>query len=236
MTSWPNSTDHVQEVIHLPLGRANYARVYALQHLLHSLRCRDEIEDTVITVEHDPVFTIGRSGSRANIRISEEQLRSERIPVYDVERGGDITYHGPGQLVVYPIIDLRNYGRDIKHYISRLEQGIIDLLAAFGVTAVCRPGSPGVWVEERKIASIGVSVHHWVTEHGLALNIDVSRDHFTMINPCGMSIEMVSLADLMPVSPEITEVTTRLLTCMAALFNWNIKADNAKRYWEKLDE
>lgn len=235
MISLPNSIDHSRRVIHLALGRAEYGRTHELQHLLHSMRCRDEVEDTVVTVEHDPVFTIGRSGSRGNIRISEEELQSKGIPVYDIERGGDITYHGPGQLVVYPIINLRSYNRDIKRYISRLEQATIDLLAEYGVHGVRKAGLPGVWIDDRKIASIGVSVRHWVTEHGLALNIGVSRDHFAMINPCGMSIEMISLRDLVAPPPGMAEVQERLLKHMEAVFNWNITSGDPGYYWERLN-
>lgn len=233
--SLPNSTDHWQQVVHLALGRAEYARTHELQRLLHSMRCRGEIGDTVITVEHDPVFTIGRSGSRSNIRISEEELQSEGIPVYDIERGGDITYHGPGQLVVYPIIDLRSYGRDIKKYINRLEQAMIGLLTEFSLHAVRRAGLPGVWIDDRKIASIGVSVRHWVTEHGLALNISVNSDHFAMINPCGMSIEMISLCDLVAPAPGMAEVEGRLLKHMEAVFDWNIALGDPEYYWERLN-
>ena len=235
----------MRRVIHLALGRTDYARAYALQHELHRMRCQGVIGDVLITVEHDPVFTIGRSGSRTNIRVSEQERERAGIPVYEIERGGDITYHGPGQLVCYPIIDLRDYGRDIKRYITSLEQAMIDLCADWNVSADRRTGYPGVWVGERKIASIGVSVRHWVTQHGLAFNVDVNKEHFAMINPCGLPIEMVSLVDLPSddvVSEEVASeegtmqyVTERLLEHMKSIFGWDIAAQDPNEYWRKLD-
>lgn len=199
------------------------------------MRCQGEIGDSLITVEHDPVFTIGRSGSRRNILVSEQERERAGIPVYEIERGGDITYHGPGQLVCYPIIDLRDYGRDIKRYINSLEQAMIDLCADYGVEATRRAGYPGVWVGERKIASIGVSVRHWVTMHGLAFNIDVNKEHFAMINPCGLPIEMASLVDLVSDDLSMGRVTEGLLKHMKSIFGWDIVDQEASKYWRSLN-
>ncbi|MCD6135217.1 lipoyl(octanoyl) transferase LipB [Candidatus Bipolaricaulota bacterium] len=225
----------MKRVIHLPLGRADYARTYALQQQLQRMRQDGEIGDVVITVEHNPVFTIGRSGSRTNIRVSEQERERSGIPVYEIDRGGDITYHGPGQLVCYPIIDLRGYRRDIKWYIASLEQGMIDLCADLGVAAKRRAGYPGVWVGERKIASIGVSVRHWVTMHGLAFNVDVNREHFAMIDPCGLPIEMASLVDLVSDDLSMGRVTEGLLKHMKSIFGWDIVDQEAGKYWRSLD-
>ncbi len=225
----------MKRVIHLPLGRADYARTYALQQQLQRMRQDGEIGDVVITVEHNPVFTIGRNGSRTNIRVSEQERERSGIPVYEIDRGGDITYHGPGQLVCYPIIDLRGYRRDIKWYIASLEQGMIDLCADLGVAAKRRAGYPGVWVGERKIASIGVSVRHWVTMHGLAFNVDVNREHFAMIDPCGLPIEMASLVDLVSNDLSMTRVTEGLLKHMKSIFGWDIVDEEAGTYWRSLD-
>ena len=225
----------MKRVIHLPLGRADYARTYALQQQLQRMRQDGEIGDVVITVEHNPVFTIGRSGSRTNIRVSEQERERSGIPVYEIDRGGDITYHGPGQLVCYPIIDLRGYRRDIKWYIASLEQGMIDLCADLGVAAKRRAGYPGVWVGERKIASIGVSVRHWVTMHGLAFNVDVNREHFAMIDPCGLPIEMASLVDLVSDDLSMARVTEGLLKHMKSIFGWDIVDEEAGTYWRSLD-
>ena len=200
------------------------------------MRRSGQIGDILITVEHDPVFTIGRGGSRTNIRVSEQERERAGIPVYDIERGGDITYHGPGQLVCYPIIDLRDYGRDIKRYITSLEQAMIDLCADYGVEAARRVGYPGVWVGERKIGSIGVSVRHWVSMHGLAFNIDVNKEHFAMINPCGLLIEMVSLVDLAEDGVAMDRATDGLLKHMKSIFGWDdIVTQDPNEYLRRLD-
>jgi len=234
MSSWLKSTD-TRIVTHLPIGRADYASVYLLQRQLHDLRAEGKIRDTVITVEHDPVFTIGRSGSVENILVPPEILEQEGITVYEVERGGDITYHGPGQLVVYPIIDLRNQGHDLRRYIRNLEQGVIDLLAGFGIKGTRRSGFPGVWVGARKIASVGVYVKHWVTRHGLALNVAVNREHFGMINPCGLPIEVTSLDELTGETYPLDDIAQQLLSKMGSLFDWQFVEEDPGPYWKGVE-
>ena len=231
MSSWLKSTD-TQIATHLPLGRADYASVYLLQRHLHDLRVAGKIPDTIITVEHEPVFTIGRSGSPQNILVPPEILEREGIKVYEVERGGDITYHGPGQLVVYPIIDLRDQGHDLRRYIRNLEQGVIDLLRDFGIAADRRPGFPGVWVGARKIASVGVYVKHWVTRHGLALNVAVNKTHFGMIYPCGLPIEVTSIDELTGTVYPLPEVEERLLAKLGGLFHWQFVKGDPAAYWK----
>ena len=225
MTSWLGSTDDGTggtRAVHLPLGREAYQATHERQLRLHALRVQGAIPDTVLSVEHDPVFTIGRRGSQENLLVPPETLRREGIAVYDVERGGDITYHGPGQVVLYPIVDLRGHGRDLARYVRNLEQTVIDFLAAVEVTAQRRAGLPGVWVGERKIAAVGVHVKRWVTLHGLALNVRVNPEHFAMINPCGLRIEVVSLDDLVLRRYSLDEVVSGLLGAMSPLFGWRI--------------
>ena len=230
MTSWLKSREKASEAVHLALGRAGYADSYRLQHQLHALRCQGKIPDIVLTVVHDPVFTIGRSGSRANILVSSEVLAEEGISVYEVERGGGITYHGPGQLVVYPIIDLREQGRDLKRYIRNLEQAVIDCLEELGIAGTRRSEFPGVWVDGRKIASVGVYVKHWVTLHGLAMNVAVNKAHFGLINPCGMEIEVVSLSDLSQETVSLKQVVAVLLSKMEPLFGWEFAEREVKEF------
>ena len=226
MNSWPRSGSLDLPAIHLPLGRLDYSTADRLQKRLHGLRCQGSIPDTIITVEHNAVFTIGRSGSKANLIASPYLMQKEGIGVYSVDRGGDITYHGPGQLVMYPIVDLRRHGSDLHAYVNRLEQGTIDYLAEEGVTARRRPGYPGVWVNSRKIASLGVYVKRWVTRHGLALNIKTNKKHFSMIRPCGMDIETVCLDELIDHTPSLSVAAEGLVDQMKRLFGWQIeKAD-----------
>lgn len=232
MTSWPRSSEGTLAAVHLPLGRADYAATYHLQRRLHALRSQGAIADTVLTVEHNPVFTIGRSGSAKNILAPPEVLESEGILVYQIERGGNITYHGPGQLVVYPIVNLRDQGRDLKRYIRNLEQAVIDFLGDVGVEGRRHPDFPGVWVGPCKIASVGVYVKNWVTRHGLALNIRVNKAHFGMINPCGMEIEVVSLDELSEQAYSLEEVAADLLAKMEPLFGWHLTEGDPERFWE----
>lgn len=234
MTSSPRSTDGEIAAVHLPLGRRDYAATHELQRRLHALRLQGQITDVILSVEHDPVFTIGRSGSRRNLLVGPDVLERDGISLHDVERGGDITYHGPGQVVLYPIVNLRDQGRDLGLYVRNLEQGVIDFLARVGVAAARRPGLPGVWVGERKIAAVGVHVRRWVTLHGLALNVRVNKGHFAMINPCGMRIEVVSLDDLVERRYSLPEVASGLLAAMEARFRWRVVDEDPARYLEGL--
>jgi len=226
----------MKQINHLPLKHEQYSTSYTLQHKLHKMRCQGDIGDTLITVEHNPVFTIGRSGSRSNILVSEQEITQSGIEIYEIERGGDITYHGPGQLVCYPIIDLRAYGKDIKRYISCLEQALIDMCLDYDIKASRRTGYPGVWIGGRKIASIGVAVRHWVTMHGLALNVNVEKAHFEMIKPCGLPIQMVSLTELTGQPVTLEEVIRRLLRHMGFIFGWDIVDLDGSLYWRLLHE
>ena len=213
----PNSV-----IRHLPLGRADYGQTLTLQRALHAKRCAGKIADLAISVEHNPVFTIGRSGSRDNVLVPKGVLQEQGIEVYEVERGGDITYHGPGQLVVYPILDLRGFGKDIHRFVRLLEEAIIRTLNGQDIDCGRRGGFPGVWVGKQKIASIGVYVKNWVTYHGLALNVDVNQDHFQMIRPCGLTVKTVSLNDLSEPAVSIRGVCSLLMNELANLLEREI--------------
>ena len=183
-----------------------YDAALDVQRRSHALRAAGRIRDVLFSVEHEPVFTCGRSADRGSFRVSPEAVARAGIAVRDVERGGGVTYHGPGQLVVYPILDLRARGRDVKGHVARLEAAGLRTLAAFGVDAGRRDGLPGVWTARGKIASVGVYVRRWVTMHGLALNVAVDRAHFAMIDPCGLPVQAVSMADELGVAPAVAEV------------------------------
>jgi lipoate-protein ligase B len=149
---------------------------------------------TLITCEHPPVITYGRRSNRMNILADEATLKRAEVSVCFADRGGDVTFHGPGQLVLYPIIDLREHGKDLDFYLRCLEQAVIDALRQnFGLNAYRRAYQTGVWVGPSKVASIGVGVKHWVTYHGLAVNIMTNMDYFRLIRPCGMDVQMGSL-------------------------------------------
>ncbi|MBE0636391.1 lipoyl(octanoyl) transferase LipB [Candidatus Bipolaricaulota bacterium] len=213
----PNST-----IGHVALGHGDYGDVLALQRTLHAKRCAGELGDLLLSVEHNPVFTLGRSGMHDHILVAEDTLKQQGIQIHEIERGGDITYHGPGQLVVYPIFDLRGFGKDIHRFIWSLEEAIIQTLSELGIGSARNDGFPGVWVGARKIASIGVYVKNWVTYHGLALNVDVNQAHFRMIRPCGLSIETVSLNDIRDLHMSVAEVGAIVVRQLGALLEKDI--------------
>jgi lipoate-protein ligase B len=218
------SSNPDRRALHLSLGRADYAWTLDLQRTLHARRRAGAVPDVVITVEHNPVITFGRTGSHEHLLASPSDLRREGIEVFEVERGGDVTYHGPGQLVVYPIVDLREHGRDVKGFVRGLEDATIATLAGLEIEAGRREGYPGVWVSDRKIASIGVYVSSWVTRHGLALNVAVNPAHFALIRPCGLSVETVSICDLLGRTVLLDWVRAALLERLAKRFGWALEA------------
>lgn len=161
----------------LDFGRMDYAKALELQKELASRRARGEIPDTLILVEHDHVITLGRKTSPPN-------LRAQDIPVFQVERGGDATYHGPGQLVGYPVMLLSDH--DVRRHVRNIEETLIRAARAFGIEGGTVEGHPGVWVGGKKLASIGVAVAEWVTYHGFALNVNTDLQYFELIRPCGL--------------------------------------------------
>lgn len=169
------------------LGETEYRKIFDLQLKLNAARRKNLIPDTVLVLAHHPCFTVGRKGGYNHILVSQETLTKIGIRVYETDRGGDITYHGPGQVICYPIIDLRNFGRDVHQFAHRLEEAFIRTLAAFGIEAGRKQGFPGVWVGNSKIAAEGIAIERWVTMHGIALNVNPDLNHFALIVPCGLA-------------------------------------------------
>jgi lipoyl(octanoyl) transferase len=174
------------------LGRIGFAEALLLQEkAVANKRLDPSADDELFLLEHDPVYTIGRTPDQSSLRGDAAHLPH---PLFPINRGGQATYHGPGQLIGYPIIDLHHHGRDLHRYLRWLEQGVIDLLAEYGISGRRREGLTGVWVENRKIASIGVGVRHWITMHGFALNVTGDLSPFGRIIPCGIAeVEMTSM-------------------------------------------
>ncbi|MEP6821097.1 MAG: lipoyl(octanoyl) transferase LipB [Chthoniobacterales bacterium] len=173
------------------LGRVAYADALALQEELVALkRADDSLADELLLLEHEPVYTIGRTPDRSSLRGAEHLPH----PLFPINRGGQATYHGPGQLVGYPIIDLRGEAQDLHRYLRWIEDVLLELLAGFEIIAQTRSGLTGVWVEDRKIASIGVGVRQWITMHGFALNVCGDLSPFDQITPCGIAnVAMTSI-------------------------------------------
>jgi lipoate-protein ligase B len=178
-------------------GPLPYADVWALQRAMLQARQCDTIPDVLTLLEHRPVVTLGRSANRDHLLVSREVLAARGIELYEVERGGSATYHGPGQLVGYPIVDLRAVGEDVGRFVHTLETTVIETVAAFGIPAMRRPGYPGVWVGEAKICALGVAIRRRVTMHGFALNVNIDLEGFTVINPCGLGRPVVSMASVL---------------------------------------
>jgi lipoate-protein ligase B len=220
----PSRTDTAVPSVHLSdLGRSRYTDALALQRELQVRRKAGEIADTLLLTEHQPVFTLGRFADGGNLLVPGEMLTARGIDLVHVERGGDITYHGPGQLVAYPILDLRGFGRDVHRYIRGLEETAIRLLAEYGVQGERRKGTPGVWAGTRKIASVGVHISRWVTMHGIAINVDMDLSPFALINPCGLAgMEMTSIAQELARPIPLTEAEARYPGIFGEVFGCSV--------------
>jgi lipoate-protein ligase B len=171
----------------LDLGVVEYREAWELQRRLHHQRVEGRIPDLLLLLEHPPTITIGRSGSLGNVLISSKQMVQAGIPLFFIDRGGDVTYHGLGQLVGYPILDLRDQGGDLHLYVRNLEEVMIRTLRDFSIQADSDESHPGVWVKGEEVGAIGLSVKKWVSMHGFALNVNTDLDHFAFIHPCGFS-------------------------------------------------
>ncbi|HEX7155535.1 MAG TPA: lipoyl(octanoyl) transferase LipB [Thermoanaerobaculia bacterium] len=168
------------------LHLVTYENGMQLQQKLVELRQREEIADQLLMLEHPPVITLGRGGDANNLLAPPEALQAQRVRFFETTRGGDITYHGPGQIVGYPILHLGEGNRDIRKYVTNLEEVLIRTVAHYGITAERIEGKRGIWVGQNKIAAIGVRIARWVTSHGWALNVNTNLDHFRFITPCGL--------------------------------------------------
>jgi lipoyl(octanoyl) transferase len=200
------------------LGRIRYGDALALQQQLVQDRKQGLTSDHLLLLEHPHVITMGRNGREENLLAGGEILERAGIEFFDTDRGGDVTYHGPGQLVGYPILDLTGWKRDVHAYVRALEQAIIDTLDEFGIVAGRIPKLTGVWVEERKIAAIGVHLSRWVTSHGFALNVSTDLSYFHYIVPCGLTRPVTSMSALGVRAP-LDEVGRRFAAHFARQFD-----------------
>lgn len=180
-----------------------YRTAWDFQRELIAAKIKSDLPDILILLEHNPVITLGRRGNRQHIRASPEALIAEGINIYHVERGGEVTYHGPGQIVGYPIMNLGNWRRDVSWYIFSLEEVLIRTLGDFGIEGTRNRLNRGVWVADRKIGSIGVAITRWVTYHGFSLNVSPNMSHYHLITPCGLEgIEVTSLREFLGKEPD----------------------------------
>ena len=205
------------------LGTIGYEEAHALQKELQAKRIADEIGDTVLMLEHYPVVTLGRSAKEQHVLASRETFEAQGVAVHEVGRGGDVTYHGPGQLVAYPIIDLNPDRRDVRKYVWSLEETMIRTCADFGLDVSRIEGLNGAWIGDRKVGAVGVRISRWVTMHGLALNANTDLSHFDLIVPCGIQDkEVTSISTELDRQVRVDEVMEPLARHFAALYDADI--------------
>lgn len=226
------------------LGTVPYGKALEIQELLLEKKINKEIPDSLILLEHPHTFTIGRSGSSENLLVNENYLNQNGIELVRISRGGDITYHGPGQLVGYPIFDLNNHKKDIHKFLRDLEETIILCLDTFGIQGRRIDKLTGVWVKRSKIASIGVGIKRWTTYHGFALNVNTDLGLFDMINPCGMKqVQMTSIKDWVGEKSDIdmNKVRDRITEAFGDVFsitvseNYDFSDTNKKNLFRKIE-
>ncbi len=210
-----------KEALILNLDTIPYEEAFDLQKRLVEMRSQDNINDILILLEHPPVFTVTRKATLKNVLASPDELKEKGISLCKTNRGGDITYHGPGQLVGYPIMDLKEHGKDLHKYIRNIEEMIIRLLRDYDISAHRDKNNPGVWVGKEKIAAIGIAVKSsWTTMHGFSLNINPDLNHYSLIVPCGITDRGVtSLSKLLGKSVSQKEVRERLIQHFQEVFN-----------------
>lgn len=203
------------------LGRIPYGEALAYQEELVRLRRKGDVPDQLLLLEHPPVVTLGTSSQESHVLLTEQERSRKGIELFEVGRGGDVTYHGPGQLVGYPILSLAPDRKDLHRYLRDLEEVLIETLDSFGIHAAREEGYTGVWAPEGKLAAIGVRVSSgWITSHGFALNIDPDLDHFSAIVPCGIHDRSVaSMVEVLGRPVELEEVVPRLIESFEKVFS-----------------
>lgn len=203
------------------LGVEPYKKIWDYQYQLFNLRLENKIKDVFILLEHSHVYTLGKVARREHLLISPQKLAEEKIDLFEIDRGGDITYHGPGQIVGYPIIKLDELYQDLHRYLRELEEVIILTLKKYGVEGYRIPGLTGVWVNNEKVAAIGIKVSRWITMHGFAFNINTDLSYFHKIIPCGIKDRGVtSLQKILERKIDIEEVKEILINHFLRIFNY----------------
>ncbi len=222
-------------VILTHLGRTRYADAWELQHRLWDARCGGAVGDLLLFTEHEHVYTLGRSGDENHLLASADELKARGAEFFPIDRGGDITYHGPGQVVGYPILDLNGFTPDLHRYLRSLEETIILALRDFGISAGREEGMTGVWVGGEKIAAIGVRVSRWVTMHGFALNVNTDLTMFDRIIPCGIFHKGVtSMQRLLGRTVPLQDVEASLSRAFAQVFACELTSVPAGQLMETL--
>jgi lipoyl(octanoyl) transferase len=212
----------------IDLGRMPYAEAFVLQKREVARLQRNEGDDALYLVEHPHVITVGRNATGEAILADRPLVEGRGVAIAETDRGGDVTYHGPGQLVGYPMLRLEDGRRDIRRYVHDLEEVLIRALADFGIQAERHPTHRGVWTDGRKIASLGIRIARWVTSHGFALNVNTDLSYFSLIDPCGIQgCEMTSIAREIGKQINVNEVTERVVAHFAQVFEREMTMESA---------
>jgi len=232
----------VKSCWNVDLGLIGYAEAYALQKRVVAARKADGIGDVLLLCEHAPVITQGRNGKREHLLVSENVLRQRNVQFYETSRGGDVTYHGPGQLVGYPILNLGAIRKDVVWYVRMLEEVMIQTTAEFGIGANRVEGKTGIWVPvanspEEKLGAIGVHISRWVTSHGFAYNVATDLRNFDLIVPCGIAgRKATSLERLLGRTVNAREVAPRIVKHFGEVFGLEMQESPREAFFEKLEE
>jgi lipoyl(octanoyl) transferase len=230
----------MKQGLQVDLGLIGYAEAYALQKRIVAARKADAIKDVFLLCEHPHVITQGRNGKREHLLVSEHVLRQKGVEFYESSRGGDITYHGPGQVVGYPILNLGAIRRDVVWYVRLLEETMIRATAEFGIAAKRVAGKTGIWVDggntEEKLGAIGVHISRWVTSHGFAYNVSTDLRFFDLIVPCGIADrKATSLEKLLGRAVEESEVPLRLVMHLGELFGLELRQTSKEEFLQRLE-
>jgi len=213
------------------LGLLDYGKALEYQRAVAQARIAGTIEeDVLLLVEHPPVVTLGRSAKNQHLLASPELLAARGVELFEVERGGDVTFHGPGQLVGYPIIDLKRHKRDLHWYLRQVEEALIQAIGDFGIPGDRQAGYTGVWTNNRKIASIGVHARDWVTWHGFALNVSTDLGYFDLIVPCGIqAVTMTSMSVELETPDDAGRVADAVMSAFGSVFSLSVLPVTALR-------
>ncbi|MBN1302374.1 MAG: lipoyl(octanoyl) transferase LipB [Melioribacteraceae bacterium] len=207
---------------HIDLGIIGYKEAWDIQKELLKKRTLNEIPDTLLLLQHPHTYTLGKVADRKNLVGSDKYLKDNNIAVYDIDRGGDITYHGPGQVVGYPIIDLKEWKQDTHLYLRSLEEVILQVCKGYGLKAGRNEGLTGVWIEDRKICAIGIKVSRWVTMHGFAFNVNTDLSFFQGIIPCGITDkEVTSLQKETGMSIDLNQINEKIINKFVSIFGYD---------------
>ncbi len=212
----------MRKLVYCDLGLIDYKDAWDTQKVIHQLRVENKIDDVFFMLEHPHTYTLGKTADKQNLIGDKKYLADNKISVYDIDRGGDITYHGPGQIVGYPIINLTNWKQDTHKYLRAIEEVIIKVCSEYGLNGNRVDKYTGVWIDDRKICAIGIKVSRWITMHGFAFNVNTDLKLFDGIVPCGISDKAVtSLNKELNKEIDLTEVKEKIISHICNIFNYD---------------